>query len=191
MFPTGLLQAWGGIFFLLNKAFLALAEQRPHETAKRWWRVVAWMMYLVGLPGWLVIFVYEHNWIVMAVELGGVPGVLYALVSARRGKNQASRWLRVVVLGSVVIGISVSVYDFGGLTTFNQFLELMSNTGLLIGTYLLAQERATGFLWYVLMNSAMGVLMFRQGYTLLCTQQFASLFFVALGYYIYRRKRLR
>jgi hypothetical protein len=185
------LSIWGGVPFLLNKVLLAGAEQQSKDAAKRKWRTVAWVVYLVGLPAWLIIFVIEHNWIVLAVETAGVPSVVLALTSARYGQSNNSKWLIRTALVAAGVGLAASVYDFGGLNTVEQFLELLSNAGLLVGTYLLARERASGFLWYMLMNVSMGTLMGRQEYWWLCTQQFASLGFVVLGYVFYRRKHSR
>jgi len=66
-----LLQIWAGIFYLFNKIFFSQAERSKNNNLKRNWRIWSWVVYLIGLPAWVIIFVTEHNWIAAAIETGG------------------------------------------------------------------------------------------------------------------------
>jgi hypothetical protein len=184
-----IMQLLGGGFYLLQKVFLSIAEraERKNPNNKRW-RVWAWIVYLVGLPPWIVIFVVERNWIAAALEASGAPAMILALTIALRGKGQKPGWLDRVAIFAIVAGIAYSLYDFGGLTTLNQFLELGIVLGFLIGTYQLAHEKPAGYLWYILMCSFTAVLMWVEHYPWLVAQQIVSLGFIVDAYMAQRRK---
>ncbi len=182
------LQFWAGGFYLANKVFLALTERKllDHE---RMWRIIAWSVYLIGLPAWCVLFVIKSNWIALGVESGGGLSMIIGLVIAVRGQKKTPAWLDWIALGTAVIGIGYSLWDFGGINTWNQGLELGLVTGFLIGTYLLAKKRRSGYLWFMLMNSCAGSLMWIQDMRWLTLQQAISLGLVIYTYYTSRRKK--
>jgi len=147
---------------------------------------------MVGLVPWVVIFVWERNWIVASVEASALPSMILGLVIARR-KGDATRspkWLRKLALVFIPIGFIISLYDFGGITTINQCLEIGIVTGYIMGTYLLAKENSRGYLWLVPMHLSCGYLMWIQSYEWLTLQQALSLAFVGDAYRISRRERL-
>jgi hypothetical protein len=182
-----LLQIWGGVFFLLNKIFLSFSERSEGDENKRW-RVRSWVVYLVGLPAWVLIFVLERNWIVACLETSGVPAMVLGLKIAMQGKGKELKWLdRLAVIG-ILVGLVLSWYDLGGITKWTQWLEMGVSLGYLVGTYQLAKERPTGFLWFLLMNGSNAALMWAQGYHWLFWQQVASLIFVFDAYFAWRRK---
>lgn len=185
---TNILQIWGGIFYLLNKIFFSQAERKSSETAKEKWQIWAWIVYIIGLPGWTTLFIIKHNWIAFSIEAGGLPAMLLGLIIALRGKGQEPKWLDYVTIISIVLGIGFSLYDFGGLTSYTQILELSLTTGFLLGTYLLANKNPKGYLWFMLMNLSCGTLMLFQNYPWLAGQQAISLLFVIDAYYINQRK---
>lgn len=180
------LQVLGGGFYLLNKIFLWLAERkkrRGEQAGARKWRIASWAVYLVGLPPWVIIFVSWRNWIAASVEASGAPAMLLGLVIALRGTAEdPPQWLDRIALVCIPLGFAYSLYDFGGLNTFNQWLEIGLVVGYLVGTYQLAKERATGYLWYVLMHVTCGWLMWIQGYPWLFLQQLISFVFIADAY---------
>jgi hypothetical protein len=184
-----LMQLLGGVFYLLQKVFLSIAErsERKNPNDERW-RIWAWIVYLVGLPPWIVIFVWERNWIAAALEASGVPAMILGLTIALRGKGQKPGWLDRVAIVAIVAGIAYSAYDFGGFTTTSQFLELGIVLGFLIGTYQLAHEKPAGYLWYLLMCSFTAVLMWVEHYPWLVAQQIVSLGFIVDAYLAQRRK---
>lgn len=178
-----ILQIWGGGFYLLNKIFLWLAESNKGSSKERKWRIWAWAIYLLGLPAWLVIFWINRNWILGAVELGGAPAMFMGLLIAVRGLNKKiPQWLDRLAQIAVVVGLASSLYDFGGITTLKQWLELGVAVGFLFGTYMLAKKNPRGYHWYQLMNASAAALMLVQGYYGLAVLQVISIGFVTKAY---------
>ena len=184
-----LLQIWGGAFYLFNKICFSRAE-RNYDTAKRQaWRVRSWIVYLMGLPAWIAVFIFENNWIAAGVEAGGAPSMIVGLVIAKNGQNKDIRWLDNIARIAVGCGLLLSVYQFGGITTANQILELGVALGFLMGTYFLAKNRPPGYFWLMAGNISCSALMGIQGYFLLMVQQVLSLVFVADAYRMQHRLR--
>lgn len=186
MFHT-FLQFWGGLFYLLNKIFFSRAERSGKE-AKQVWRIRSWAVYLIGMPAWVIIFVSEQNWMAAAVEAGGATAMILGFVTALRGVGREPRWLNWIARAAAVIGIGYSLYDFGGLTELTQVLELGIVTGFLIGTFFLARQLPSGYLWFLLMNASNATLMGIQNYPWLVLQQIVSFGFVADAYLMQRRR---
>lgn len=177
------LQIWGGVCYLLNKIFLSRAEGVKSD---RQWRIRGWAIYLVGLPAWVIILILKRNWIAAAIEAGGAPAMMLGLVVAAKGLEQTP-WLlekmaKVFAYGVLTFGVAYSLYDFGGITTLSQVLEIGVMVGFLIGTYLLARKNPKGWLFFMLMNGSMGTLMAIQGKPILAAQQALSLCFVIAGF---------
>jgi hypothetical protein len=114
--------------------------------------------------------------------------MILGLVNALRGIERTPKWLDRLALVCAVVGIAYSLYDFGGVTTLNQVLELGVISGVLTGTYLLAKQRPAGYLWYMLMNGSTAALMGIQGYPWLVLQQVISFGFVTYAWYVQWRK---
>jgi len=188
------LQWLGGGFYLLNKIFLSLSERarnRGDNATARKWRIASWVVYLVGLPPWVAIFVSHRNWIAASVEASGIPAMVLGLVIAFRGTTKdPPRWLDSLALVCIPMGFSYSLYDFGGLKSINQWLEIGLVVGFLVGTYLLAKERTEGYLWYVLMHVACAWLMWIQGYQWLFLQQAVSLVFIGDAYRMAKKRKV-
>ncbi|WP_419785309.1 hypothetical protein [Pseudodesulfovibrio sp.] len=182
------LQIWAGSAYLLNKILFSLAERSQDSQTYRVRRLWCWGVFLAGVPAWVIVFAFKHNWIATAVEAGGAPAMLVGLIIALRGHGSEPRWLDLLAKFSVVFGLAASFYDFGGINTLNQVFELLIAAGFLIGTYQLAKDRPQGYFWYVLGNLSCAALMLIQGYYILMAQQLVSLFFVADAY-LMRRKR--
>jgi hypothetical protein len=177
------LQAWGGVCYLLNKIFLSRAEGARDDGK---WRVRGWVIYLVGLPAWVIILVFNRNWMAAAIEAGGAPAMLLGLMVATKGLKDSPRLLKksaeAFAYGLLVVGMTYSLYDFGGITTFTQALEIGVMAGFLMGSYLLAKKNPTGWLWFMLMNASMGLLMTIQGKPILVAEQAISLCFDISGF---------
>lgn len=181
-----IVQVWGGIFYLLNKIFFCIAEHNPQS--KRTWKICSWTVYLVGLPAWIIIFAWERNWIAASIGIGGAFSMVLGLVIALRGKGKEPKWLNYVAVIAVILGTTYSLYDFGGITTINQVLELGIVIGSLVGTYLLAKERPIGYLWFLLMTGSNATLMYAQNYSILCLQQIISFIIIFDAYRIQKKK---
>jgi len=179
------LQLWGGGLYLLNKVCFAAAEAQAAQR-QRQLRIAGWIVYLLGVPAWVIILVSKQDWIAASIEAGGIPAMLFGLYNAcQRGAAPARRLDLAAALctyASLLFGVSYSVYDYGGLTTGSQVLELGVMTGFLVGSYLLAKKNARGWLFFMLMNGSMAALMWTQGKPLLAVQQLVSLGFVLYGF---------
>lgn len=174
------LQIWGGLFYLLNKIFLSFSERTILR--KRQYRIFSWIFYLVGLPAWVNLFILERNWIAGALEAGGAPSMFLGLLIAIKGTNKYPKWIEKVSLVSIALGLFVSWYDFGGINMLTQLLEILIVFGFLVGTYLVAKQKPTGYLFFLIMNLSCGLLMYLQDYFLLAVQQVISLSFVMDAY---------
>lgn len=183
----------GGSCYLLNKVFLAFSERfrmRGFESGARCWRTVAWVVYLIGLPPWVIVFIAWHNWIAAAVEGSGAPAMILGLVMAIKGRDyKVPRWLDWLAILCIFFGFGYSLYDFGGLTKINQWLEIGLVAGFLIGTYLLAKDKSSGYLWFVLMHVSCGWLMWIQDCRWMTIQQIISLGFIGYAYWMNKRFR--
>lgn len=172
--------------YLLQKVFLWMAEvadDRNDEVIERRWRIAAWAVYMVGLPPWVIIFISERNWIAGLVEASGFPAMVLGLAIAIRGtKEKLPPWIFEITIASALCGFAASFWDFKGINTINQWLEIGLVLGYLVGTYQLALENAGGYLWYVLMHVSCGWLMWIQHSPWLCAQQVASLGFIVAAY---------
>ena len=97
------------------------------------------------------------------------------------------RFAAVFTYGFIVLGVGYSLYDYGGVTSVSQVLEMGVTAGFLLGSYLLAKNNAAGWLFFMLMNGSMATLMSMQGKPILAVQQLVSLCFVVYGYMVSRR----
>ncbi len=183
-----LLQLWGGLFYLLNKVFFSRAERSKNNQSKQQSRFWAWTSYLIGLPAWVIILVSGRNWIAAAIETGGAPAMIVGPINARRGQGHAPLWLDHFAKLTLAIGLGLSLYDFGGLTTLSQVLELGMASGFLMGTYLLSKDKPHGYFWLMLGNITCACLMGIQGNWLLLAEQVISLGFVLDAYLVQWRK---
>lgn len=184
-----LLQIWGGGFYLANKIALALAEGRDRSLQRRL-QIFGWAIYILGVPAWVIILSLKHNWIAAAIEAGGVPSMFLGLLSVSLGRRPhrifsiAASWSTYLF---IILGSSYSLYDYGGVTALSQLLEIGVMIGFLLGSYHLARNRASGWLFFLLMNGSMGSLMLLQDKPLLALQQGISFGFVIYGFICARR----
>lgn len=178
--------------YLFQKIFLWAAERAQDlkdAVMERRWRIAAWSVYIVGLLPWVYIFITQRNWIAGLVEASGLPAMVLGLAIAIRGiKEQLPPWVFKLAIVSAGCGFLVSLWDFKGINTINQWLEIGLVLGYLVGTYQLALKKASGYIWYVLMHLCCGRLMWIQHSPWLCLQQVLSLVFIAAAY---RRVRQR
>lgn len=182
------LQIWGGIFYLLNKVFFSQAERSKTINVRKIWRIRSWIVYLTGLPAWVIVFISEHNWIAAGVESGGAPAMLVGLIIAWRGHGAEQKWLDSIAKLSVFVGLILSVHEFGGIKNLCQLLELGIAAGFLMGTYLMAKDNVQGYLWLMSGNVSCATLMGIEGFYILMTQQLISLGFVSDAYFVRRNK---
>lgn len=186
-----LLQVLGGGFYLLNKILWWLAEKlrRQGNQAKADQKELqSWVMYLLGLPPWVIFFVFQHNWIAASVEAAGAPGMVLGIVSVLHGRKRKKppQWLNMISLCFIPLGFTVSLIDFGGIAKLSQWLEIGLVTGYLAGTYFKTKKWPSAYLWLILMHICCGWLMWIQNYPWLFAQQIVSLIFIVDAYRIAR-----
>lgn len=179
------LQIWGGGFYLANKILLASAEGKSREI-KRALKLAGWLIYLLGVPAWVIILVSKQNWIAASIEAGGVPSMLLGLYSVYQKSEATPKRLglfaKSVTYTSIALGAGYSIKTHGGINSVTQLLEIGVMIGFLLGSYLLALNRLTGWLFFALMNGSMATLMFMQDKPILSVQQLCSLCFVIYGF---------
>jgi hypothetical protein len=184
------LQLWGGTGYLTAKILLSYAEGLSDD---RKWRIAGWSAYLAGLPAWVVLLASHRDWIAAAIEAGGVPSLILGLVLAVKRIDHApkllDRCVSVFIYIMIIIGAAYSVYVFKGITAFSQILEFGVTIGFLLGSYLLAKKKGSGWLLYALMLVSMGALMLIQGKIILVVQQAVSLVFAIFGFVRSVRKK--
>jgi hypothetical protein len=182
-----ILQVWGGGFYLLNKILFALAEGK-NENTKRQLKIVGWIIYILGVPAWVIILISKHDWIAASIETGGVPSMLFGLFTVYQNAESPNKIFDIVAAlftyVFLILGVSYSVYDYGGITSVSQLLEIGVMIGFLIGSYLLAKNNSYGWLFFMLMNGSMASLMLIQNKPFLSVQQLVSLCFVIYGFAI-------
>lgn len=186
------LQIWGGCSYLINKIFFALAEGKK-QSIKRKLKLYGWVIYIIGVPAWVIILLSEQNWIAASIEAGGVPSMclgLYTVYQCSKSPNIIfDKVASFFTYGSIVLGVGYSLLDYGGITSFSQVLEMGVMLGFLLGSYLLAKNNRTGWLFFMLMNGSMAILMFIQEKPLLTAQQIVSLCFVIYGFRASRKTK--
>lgn len=186
------IQIWAAGLYLLNKIFFALAEGKSTGT-RRVLKLWGWSVYILGVPGWVIILTGHHNWIAASIEAGGLPSMLLGLSAEYYSNKKPDKLLHMLAKACVyvflVLGITYSVIDYGGITSIGQVLEITAMAGFLIGSYLFARNSINGWLCFMVMNICMMILLYIQGKPLLALQQLASLSFVAYGFMTAFRNR--
>lgn len=185
------LQIWGGTFYLASKVLFLGGEYSRGR--RQTWRATSWVVYLLGLPAWVVLLAHEHAWIVAGVELGGAPSMIMGLVIAIRGNDEEPDWLRILAYLGVALGLCFTAYDYftsGNLMAADRLLEVLVAVGFLFGTFKLADDDSiSGYRWFMLMNFSNGVLMYQKGLMWLVLQQALSFVAVVWAYQIQKRRK--
>jgi hypothetical protein len=174
-----------------EQSVFSQAERSQTIHDRKMWRIRSWVVYLTGLPAWVVVFISEHNWIAAGVESGGAPAMLTGLIIALRGHGKEPKWLDGIAKLSVLVGLTLSAVEFGGIKYASQILELGITAGFLMGTYEMAKDKAQGYLWLMLGNVSCASLMGMEGFHVLMTQQIVSLGFVIDAFRVRRQKTLK
>lgn len=179
-----LLQLWGGAFYLTNKILFALSEGK-HGLAKKNLKIKGWVIYILGVPAWVIILISHQDWIAASIEAGGIPAMLLGLYNTYHdNKKPHLLFNRIVALctySSLAFGLSYSFIHHGGIVSISQVLELGVMLGFLLGSYSIAKNNPVGWLFFMLMNLSMAALMLLQEKPILMVQQLVSLCFVIYG----------
>ncbi len=179
------LQIWAATCYLSNKILLALAEGKP-AYSKRKMKILGWVVFIIGVPAWVIILASKNDWIAAAMEAGGLPAMflgLYNTVYSDKPANKLfNRLVSIFTICALLLGIFFSLRHYGGLHSPSQFLEILVVLGFLMGSYLLARENIKGWLFFMLMNASAASLMLLHGNFILMAQQIVSLGFVIYGF---------
>ena len=155
--------------------------------------MTGWVIYILGVPAWVIILIGHNNWIAASIEVGGIPAMLLGLYNTYYNNQKQNKLFNKTVTlctySSLVFGFLYSVNHHQGITSISQVLEIGVMLGFLLGSYTMAKNNPVGWLFFMLMNLSMAALMLLQDKPILMTQQLASLCFVAYGF-IKSRKRL-
>ena len=184
----------GGVLYLANKVFFDIMERRDGRDAVAFlfWKRMAWIVYLLGLPAVLIVFYQEKNWIFGAVELGGMPAMLCGLIASFSLKDPP-KILDKFALYAIPVGLFVTLFDFKSWSTF--LLQLFGSAGFLIGTRALSKrdekKQEQGYYWFFVMNIATALLFFVQERYLWIPQQIISVLFVLDALRVRRLRKSR
>ena len=179
------LQIWGGLFYLTNKICFALAEGKE-KNRKRQLKIIGWTIYILGVPAWVAILIIKHDWIAASIEAGGIPAMLFGLYNVYKNSEKPNSFFNIIAsffsYAFIIFGTSYSLYDYGGITSISQLLEIGVMIGFLLGSYHLAKNKTYGWLFFMIMNGSMGTLMIIQSKPILAIQQTVSLCVVVYGF---------
>lgn len=186
------LQIWGGSFYLINKILLALSEGRT-GTSKKNLKLSAWLIYILGVPAWVIILLSGQHWIAASIEAGATPAMLLGLYNAYHDNKKPNKIFNNIVtvftFSSLIFGLLYSINYHSGIASVSQILEVVMMLGFLLGSNYLARGNNIGWLFFMLMNLSTAVLMLLQDKPILMVQQLISLCFVIYGYNKARLKR--
>lgn len=104
--------------------------------------------------------------------------MIMGLIIAQSGHGKEPKWLDYTAKITMISGLILSIYEFGGINTINQVLEMGIAAGFLMGTYLLAKDNVYGYFWLIIGNLSCSALMGIQGFFFLMAQQLISIIFV-------------
>jgi hypothetical protein len=85
-----ILQIWDGSFYLANKVLFSFAEGRK-GSSKRSLKIAGGMIYVLGVPAWVIVLIGKHNWIAASIEAGGFPAMLFGLFNAFKDTESINR----------------------------------------------------------------------------------------------------
>ena len=178
-------QLWGGSCYLANKILFALSEGKQGPSYRKT-RSLGWAVYIFGVPPWVFILVQNENWIAASIEVGGLPAMCLGLYLSwyehKKPPKQVYHLVTALTYASLLLGISNSLYVHNGLSSVSQMLEIGVMFGFLLSGYYIAKGNACGWLYFMLGNVNMAILMGMQGAFVLMAQQLISLCFVFYGY---------
>lgn len=186
------LQIWAAISYLSHRILFSFAESKPAAT-KRKMKIVGWVIFILGVPAWVIILASKNDWIAASVEAGGLPSMFLGLYNTiYHNKPSHKIWSRLVGIFTVCalfFGVFFSLRHHGSLHSLSQFLEIGVVVGFLIGSYFMAKDHINGWLFFMLMNISAASLMLLHGNFILMVQQLISLGFVMYGFWQARKQK--
>ncbi len=181
-----ILQIFGGLSYLTNKILFAFAENKSPKV-KRSLKIKGWIIYILGVPAWVIILISNQNWIAASIEVGGIPSMLLGLYNTYHDHKKEHKWFNIFVTTSTYLslafGLTYSLIYNNGISSLSQILEMGVMIGFLFGSYFMAKNNSIGWLFFMLMNLSMSALMLLEDKSILMIQQLISLCFVIYGFY--------
>ena len=172
----------------LNRIGLFTHSEGKTAIIKRRFKIIGWIIYILGVPAWVIILSLKKDWIAASIEFGGLPAMLFGLYNIYKNSKYPNKHLDIIAslftCASIILGGGVSLYSHHGITSMSQILELGVMIGFLLGSYFMAKNKSYGWIFFMLMNVSMGTLMLIQHKPILSIQQFVSLIFVIYGYWV-------
>lgn len=181
-----ILQIVAGLSYLVNKILFSFAENKSPKLKKSL-KIKGWIIYIVGVPAWVIILTSNQNWIAASIEAGGIPAMLLGLYNTYYDNKKENKLFTTFVSINtyvfVAIGLTYSIIDNNGISSYSQVLEMGVMIGFLFGSYFMAKNHSSGWLFFMLMNLSMATLMLLENKSILMFQQLLSLCFVVYGFY--------
>ena len=177
------LQLWGGICYFLSKVFIVRSLFIQND---RNWRLLGWIIYLLGLPAWVILLISRQNWIASAIETAGLPAIILGIVLTWKQTSSPNKYvdwsIRIFTFFMIILGTFYSIYTFNGLRNISQILEIFIIFGYLVSNYLLAKKNPYAWLMFMVGLISMSTLMYIQGNIILCIQQIISMIPILIGF---------
>jgi hypothetical protein len=175
--------------YIAQKGLLSFYERNKNEKLK----YLSWIMLLFGVPAWVVILIYQQNYIFAGVEGSVFPIVIVKIFEKKIEQAEGLKtWLDRLCNLIILIGIALSVWAFVyGINTvlMTRLLEVVTSVSFVVGTKYLSQEKLSGYAWYILMHLSCGVLFAYQGYYTFLVMQIISIGFIIDAWVMKKRRR--
>jgi peptidoglycan/LPS O-acetylase OafA/YrhL len=177
------LQCWGGAGYFFSKVFIVRAEFLENH---RNCRLIGLILYLLGMPAWIILFISRQNWMAAATEAAGIPALIFGIVMTWKqsyNPNKNIDWIiRIFTCLMILSGVAYSIYIFNGISKLSQVLEIIIIVTVLSSNYLLAKKNPYTWLTFSAALIATSILMYIQDKPILCIQQLVSLIPVIIGF---------
>ncbi|MBI5414286.1 hypothetical protein HZA38_02110 [Candidatus Peregrinibacteria bacterium] len=167
----------GGFLYFLSKVFLSYVGESDKKKIR-----IGWIVYLLGVPSWVIILWHYQSYIFCGTELAGGIVIFRGLISSFQEKKKTE-------FDSIDIGICVLVFlitlwhtvQTVGFESIVPYLEVIIAVGFPLGGYLRRKENI--FCWYAFtaMHLAAMPILWEKGRMLLWTLQALSVFFALRG----------
>jgi len=99
---------------------LALAEGKTSITKRRF-KIIGWVVYILGVPAWAKILLLKKDWIVASIEFGGIPAMLFGLYNIYKNTKYPNKVLDIIA-------------------------SLFTCASILLGSYFMAKNKSYGWI---------------------------------------------
>ena len=85
------------------------------------------VVYILGVPAWVIILVGKHDWIAASIEAGGIPAMMFGLYNVYMNPETPNkvfdRFASFCTYSFLIIGVCYSLYDYGVSPPHLRFLK--------------------------------------------------------------------